>query len=75
MTGWAKAKQAAKYAGVSERTFRDWLRSGKLKHTKLPTGTVLIRFAAVDDFLQQFEAGQDDGVRSIVDDVVNRMSI
>ena len=26
MQGWAKVKDAAKYAGMSERTFREWLK-------------------------------------------------
>ncbi len=32
--GWTKIKTGAEYAGVSERTFRDWLKQG-LKHIRL----------------------------------------
>lgn len=51
--GWAKIKPAAKYAGVSERTFRNWLKQG-LKYARLPSGTILVRFKVIDDFLESF---------------------
>ena len=51
--GWAKVKQGARYAGVSERTLRDWLKNG-LKHSQLPTGSILIRYADIDVHLEKF---------------------
>jgi excisionase family DNA binding protein len=53
MVGWCRVKQAAKYAGVSERTFRDWLRRG-LKHARLPSDHILVSYAAVDAWLNEF---------------------
>ena len=65
MSGWSKIKPAAKYAGISERTMRDWLKDG-LKHSRLPSGTVLIKYAWVDEYLETFAAKQDQ-----VDMIVN----
>ena len=65
MSGWSKIKSAAKYAGISERTMRDWLKDG-LKHSRLPSGTVLIKYAWVDEYLEGFEAKEDQ-----VDKIVN----
>ena len=65
MTGWSKIKSAAKYAGISERTMRDWLKDG-LKHSRLPSGTVLIKYAWVDEYLEAFAVKEDQ-----VDKIVN----
>lgn len=51
--GYCRVKKAAAYAGVCERTFRDWLKEG-LPHHKLLTGTVLISYADIDLYLAQF---------------------
>ena len=51
--GYCKVKAGAAYAGVSERTFRDWLKQG-LPYHKLPTGTVLISYTDIDIYLAQF---------------------
>ena len=58
--GYGKVKEAARYAGVSPRTLRKFLKQG-LKHVRLPTGTILIRYGWIDEFLERFEveAGQD----------------
>ena len=58
--GYGKVKEAARYAGVSPRTLRKFLRQG-LKHVRLPTGTILIRYGWIDEFLELFEVedGQD----------------
>lgn len=54
MTGWAKIKGAAEYAGVKERTLRSWLKEG-LKYSRLPSGTILIKYAWLDEFLEGFQ--------------------
>ena len=51
--GWLKIKDAAKYAGVSERTFEDWLKSG-LKFVQVPSGLRLIKLEWIDQFLEQY---------------------
>ena len=65
--GWAKVKEAAKYAGVSVRTLRDWLRDG-LRHSRLSTGTILVAYTAIDEYLVGFEVS-----RNQVDDIVNEV--
>lgn len=67
MEGWGKIRPAAKYAGISERTLRAWLQQG-LRYTRLPTGTILIRFSAIDEFLESFVVNEDQ-VGRIVDEV------
>jgi excisionase family DNA binding protein len=54
MHGWAKIKQASEYAGVSERTLRDWLKQG-LRHSRLQSGHILIKYGWLDEFLEQYE--------------------
>jgi excisionase family DNA binding protein len=66
--GWAKVKEAAKYAGVSVRTLRDWLKDG-LRHSRLSTGTILVAYAAIDEYLVGFEV-RDNQVDEIVDEVM-----
>lgn len=67
MQGWAKVKKAAKYSGVSERTFRDWLKAG-LPHTRLPTGTILVRFDDIDNYLSKFQTSSD-----VIETAVNEL--
>jgi len=56
--GWSKIKGGAKHAGVSERTFRPWLKMG-LKHSRMPSGTVLVKFAEIDRFLDRYEVSEN----------------
>ena len=67
MSGWSKIKIAAKYAGVSERTMWVWLKQG-LRHSKLPSGHVLISYTAIDEYLQQYQV-DESAVDKIVDEV------
>jgi len=55
--GWAKRKQAAKYAGIGERTFKDWLKAG-LRYVRLPSGTILTKYQWIDEFLESYEIDQ-----------------
>ena len=71
MTGWGKVKASAQYAGISERTFRDWLKRG-LKYSQLPSGTILVRFSDIDQYLERFSAN-DDQVDRIVKDVCEEL--
>ena len=34
---------------MSERTLREWLKKG-LSHSVLPSGTILLKYSAIDDF-------------------------
>jgi hypothetical protein len=67
VTGWTKIKGGAPYAGVSVRTFRSWLKQG-LKHVRLPSGTILVRYGDIDEFLQTFEV-RDDQVSTLVTEI------
>lgn len=66
--GWGKIKVAGKYAGLSERTMRDLLKQG-LKYSKLPTGTILIKFQWIDEFLEGFTV--KDSQKDQIDEIVN----
>ena len=69
--GWAKVKEAAKYAGVSVRTLRDWLKNG-LRHSRLSTGTILVAYSAIDEYLVGFEVNSNQ-VDYIVDGVMQEL--
>ncbi|MCK5507411.1 MAG: hypothetical protein KAI50_02695 [Desulfobacterales bacterium] len=66
--GWAKIKAASEYAGIGKRTLREWLKQG-LTHARLPSGTILIRYGAIDEFLGRFEAAGDQAGK-IVDEIL-----
>jgi excisionase family DNA binding protein len=66
--GYAKVKQAAPYAGVSERTFRDWLKEG-LPHFRLSTGTILIAYKDIDAWMQNFRVDESKA-DAIVDELM-----
>jgi hypothetical protein len=61
---WGRIKQAAVYAGVEERTIREWISKGlhcpRLNQTivltpvRLNQKTILIRYTDIDDFLLKF---------------------
>jgi hypothetical protein len=66
--GYAQVTPAAKYAGVSVRTFRDWLKDG-LPHFRLSTGTILVAYPDIDSWLEQFRADRGK-VDAVVDEVL-----
>ena len=65
MEGWTKIKPGAAYAGMKERAFRDWLKNG-LQHVRLPSGTILIKYRWIDNYLEKFVANENQ-----VDDIVS----
>lgn len=68
---WFKVKTGANYANVSERTFRDWLKSG-LRHSRLKTGTILIRRQWIDEYLTGFEVVENKAEK-ITDEVCSEL--
>jgi hypothetical protein len=72
LRGWLKVKEAAVYCDMSERAIRSWLKDG-LRHSRLASGTILIKVEWIDEFLGRFEA-QENEVDRIVDEVVRGMS-
>ena len=71
ISGWAKIRAAASYAGIKERTLRSWLKEG-LKHSRLPSGTVLIKYAWIDEYLEGFQA-KTNLVDSIVEETLKTL--
>jgi predicted site-specific integrase-resolvase len=71
MKGWGKIKAASAYAGVSPRTMRKWLKQG-LRHSRLPSGTIIISFDAIDEFLSSFEV-QNDEVDQIIEEITKEV--
>ena len=68
--GWAKVKVAARYAGVSERTFRQWLKDG-LKHSRLRSGTILVKYEWIDEYLENSAVTDTlDKVKQFVDSII-----
>lgn len=68
--GWAKIKDAARYAGIGDKTFRKWLKKG-LRYSKAPTGVLLVKLDDIDAFLMEFEVLETDEVSGIVDSVMS----
>ncbi|PIE71618.1 MAG: hypothetical protein CSA22_01985 [Deltaproteobacteria bacterium] len=64
---WFRVPEAASYCGMGVRTVRKWLNEG-LRHVRLPSGTILIKRSAVDEFLNSFEINENF-VDSVVEDV------
>ena len=67
MTEWLKIKSAALHADSCERTTREWLKKG-LRHVRLPSGSIRIKKAWLDEFLMQFE-NTENQVGDLVDEV------
>jgi len=70
--GYGKVKKVARYAGVSPRTFRDWLKNG-LPHFKLSTGTILVAYRDIDNWLERFRV-DDSRVDCIVDEIMQDLT-
>ena len=74
-SGWGNIKAVSQYAGVSERTLEEWLKEG-LKFVRLPSGYRLIRFAWVDDFLEQYiQVSGPNPVDGITGEIFKEMGI
>ena len=65
MEGWAKVPQIAEYMNLSQRTVRDLLKQG-LRHSRMPSGTILVKYEWVDSFLEKFEVNVNE-VDAVVD--------
>jgi hypothetical protein len=69
--GWAKIKTAAKYADISPRSLRSWLKAG-LEYSRLSSGTILIRYSSIDKFLEGFSV-HDNEVDHIVNEIAKEL--
>jgi excisionase family DNA binding protein len=64
--GWGKVRAAAEYAGMSQRTVRDWLKMG-LPHSKV-RGSILIEYRQLDEWLRGFAV-----VMNLLDGIVDEV--
>jgi excisionase family DNA binding protein len=69
-SGWLKIVKAAEYIDVSPRTLRTLLKEGRLRFSRLRSGTVLIRVADIDDYLTGLEVKGRTEIDQIVDNVM-----
>ena len=69
MKKWLSISEGSEYSGVSEKTFRSWLKQG-LRHSRVSAGLIRVRVDAVDDFLQSFETDTNEASR-ICDQVIS----
>jgi hypothetical protein len=70
---WGKIPQAAAYCGVSPNTMRRMMKEG-LKHARLPSGRVLIRFADIDEYLCQFQVDTKSQVDEMVTEIMKGLA-
>ena len=68
---WLKVKSSAKRADSSVRTVRGWLKNG-LRHSRLPSGTILIKAQWLDEYLESFEC-QENEVDKITEEIFNEI--
>lgn len=66
VNGWIKVPIAARYAGVSARTVREWLKNG-LPHSRVG-GCVLVSYSALDEYISKFAVDE-----SLVDGIVREV--
>ena len=71
MAGWCKIKNAASYAGVSERTIEDWIKQG-LKVSHLPSGHRLIKYEWIDEYLEKY-ANSSNRIDEMADKIMAGM--
>jgi len=51
---WLSLKLAAIYTNSSVKTVSRWIKSGEIKYTKLPSGTIKIRRAYLNDYMEKY---------------------
>lgn len=52
---WGKVPTIAKYADLSPRTIRNLIKSGEIRHSRLSSGTILIKLSWIDEYLENRE--------------------
>lgn len=52
---WVKVPNGACYADLSSRTMRNLIKTGEIRHSRLSSGTILIKKSWIDDFLEKKE--------------------
>jgi hypothetical protein len=69
--GWCRINGGAEYSAVCSRTFRDFLKMG-LRHVRLPSGTILIAYSDIDEFLRRFEVLEKQE-EALVEEILKEM--
>lgn len=67
---WGKVPTVARYADLSPRTIRSLLKSGEIRYTRLPSGTILIKLAWIDEYLES-KATMDNQLDIITKDILS----
>ena len=62
MEGWLKVPAAAEYMGICTRSLRSLLKQG-LKHSRLPSRTVLIAVRNIDEYLENFQIDENESAQ------------
>ncbi|NLD82334.1 MAG: hypothetical protein GX642_14350 [Smithella sp.] len=52
---WGKIPTIASHSDLSPRYIRNLIKAGELRYSKLSTGTILIKFAWIDEYLENRE--------------------
>jgi hypothetical protein len=73
MPQFGKLKDAGRRYGVSARTVATWKQQG-MPFIKLPSGAVLVSFAAVDEWLSKFAVSENE-VERVVNDVMRDFNL
>lgn len=68
---WGGIKDACHYSGRCEKTLRGWLSSG-LRHSRLPSGRILIKYSHIDEFLEKYAVTESEVDRQ-VDQILREM--
>lgn len=71
---WGKVPTIAHYADLSPRTIRNLIKAGEIRYTKLPTGTILIKLAWIDEYLES-KAITDNQLDLITKDILSDFKI
>jgi hypothetical protein len=50
--GWCKPSKGAKYADVSLKVFRGFLKNG-LDHSRLESGHIRVKYSVIDEYLEK----------------------
>ena len=68
--GYGKPRAITGYFGLSQSWVRRKVKSGELPSYKLPSGTILIAYADVDQWLARFRV---EGGRDCIDELVEQV--
>jgi len=71
---WLGLKLAAAYTNSSAKTVSRWIKTGEIKYTKLPSGTIKVRRAELDHFMEKYAieaVDLEETVKGLLSGLVN----